>query len=59
MAALIAQVRHSGGIEPLEATLAQWRARLSARGLSMLTAASELSTYLEGHGQLSFASSST
>jgi hypothetical protein len=51
VAALIAQVRHSGGIEPLEATLAQWRARLSARGLSMLTAASELSTYLEDRGR--------
>jgi DNA-binding transcriptional MerR regulator len=51
IAPLIAQVRHSGGIEPLEATLAQWRARLSARGLSMLTAASELSTYLEDRGR--------
>jgi DNA-binding transcriptional MerR regulator len=59
IAPLIAQVRHAGGIEPLEATLAQWRARLSARGLSMLTAASELSTYLEDHGHIPFASSST
>ncbi len=59
IAPLIAQVRHAGGIEPLEATLAQWRAKLSARGLSMLTAASELSTYLEDHGHIPFASSST
>jgi DNA-binding transcriptional MerR regulator len=59
IAPLIDQVRHAGGIEPLEATLAQWRARLSARGLSMLTAASELSTYLEDHGHMPLASSST
>ena len=59
IAPLIAQVRHAGGIEPLEATLAQWRARLSARGLSMLTAASELSFYLEDHGHIPLASSST
>jgi DNA-binding transcriptional MerR regulator len=59
IAPLVAQVRNAGGIEPLEATLAQWRARLTARGLSMLTAASELSTYLEDRGQIPFASSST
>ena len=59
IAPLIAQVRHAGGIEPLEATLAQWRAKLSARGLSMLTAASELSTFLKDHGHIPFASSST
>ena len=59
IAPLIAQVRHAGGIEPLEATLDEWRARLSARGLSMLTAASELSTYLEDRGHIPFASSST
>ena len=59
IAPLIAQVRHAGGIEPLEATLAQWRARLSARGLSMLTAASELSIYLKDRGHIPFASSST
>ena len=59
IAPLIAQVRHAGGIEPLEATLAQWRVKLSARGLSMLTAASELSTFLKDHGHIPFASSST
>jgi DNA-binding transcriptional MerR regulator len=50
IAPLIAQVRHAGGIEPLESTLDGWRARLSTRGLSMLTAAAELATYLEDRG---------
>ena len=59
IAPLIVQVRHAGGIEPLEATLAQWRARLSARGLSMLVAAAELSSYLVDRGHVPFASSST
>jgi DNA-binding transcriptional MerR regulator len=49
---LIAQVRHAGGVEPLEATIEGWRARLTMRGLSMLTAAAELSTYLEDRGHL-------
>lgn len=56
IAPLIEQVRHAGGVAPLEATLEEWRARLSARGLSMLTAASELSTYLEDRGHPPFAS---
>ena len=59
IAPLIAQVRHAGGIEPLESTLDGWRARLTARGLSMLTAAAELSAYLEDRGHIPFASSST
>jgi DNA-binding transcriptional MerR regulator len=50
IAPLIAQVRHAGGIESLEATIEEWRARLSTRGLSMLKAAAELSTYLEDRG---------
>ena len=50
IAPLIAQVRDAGGIEPLESTLDGWRARLTARGLSMLTAAAKLSTYLEDLG---------
>ena len=49
---LIAQVRHAGGVEPLEATIEGWRARLTTRGLSMLAAAAELSTYLEDRGHL-------
>lgn len=54
IAPLIAQVRHARGIEPLEATLEEWR------GLSVLAAASELSTYLEeARGHIPFASSAT
>ena len=45
---LVEQVRNAGGIEPLKATLEGWRAGLTARGLSMLAAAAELSDYL-GH----------
>jgi DNA-binding transcriptional MerR regulator len=44
---LVEQVRNAGGIEPLKATLDGWRAGLTARGLSMLAAATELSDYLE------------
>jgi DNA-binding transcriptional MerR regulator len=47
---LIEQVRHAGGIEPLEETLGGWRARLTTRGLSMLAAAAELSAYVEARG---------
>ncbi|MYT22122.1 MerR family DNA-binding transcriptional regulator, partial [Streptomyces sp. SID7760] len=39
IAPLIAQVREAGGLEPLEAALADWRASLSARGRAMLTGA--------------------
>ncbi|MFJ3173941.1 TioE family transcriptional regulator [Streptomyces roseus] len=46
IAPLIAQVREAGGLEPLEAALADWRARLSARGRAMLTGAAELEAYL-------------
>lgn len=59
IAPLIAQVRQAGGVEPLEATLDGWRARLTARGLSMLTAAAELSDYLQDHGRPPPASPST
>jgi DNA-binding transcriptional MerR regulator len=47
IAPLIARVRQAGGVAPLEATLEEWRSRLTTRGLSMLTAAAELSAYLE------------
>lgn len=57
IAPLIAQVRHAGGVAPLEATLDEWRTRLEMRGLSMLMAAAELSTYLEDRGHIPFASS--
>ncbi|MFK0044263.1 TioE family transcriptional regulator [Streptomyces sp. NPDC090741] len=46
IAPLIAQVRNAGGLEPLEAALGDWRARLSARGRTMLTGAAELEPYL-------------
>ncbi|KOU13720.1 MerR family transcriptional regulator [Streptomyces sp. WM6372] len=46
IAPLIAQVRTAGGLEPLEAALCDWRARLSARGRAMLTGAAELDAYL-------------
>jgi DNA-binding transcriptional MerR regulator len=58
IAPLIEQVRHAGGVAPLEATLDSWRAKLTARGTSMLTAAAELSTYLEDRGHTPIASSS-
>ncbi|MGW0666166.1 TioE family transcriptional regulator [Streptomyces sp. NPDC002746] len=50
IAPLIAQVRAAGGPEPLEAALGDWRARLSARGRSMLTGAAELDGYLRERG---------
>ncbi|MFB7501245.1 TioE family transcriptional regulator [Streptomyces sp. NPDC056161] len=50
IAPLIAQVRAAGGLEPLEAALYDWRARLSARGRAMLTGAAELEAYLRERG---------
>src|SRR4051794_37768138 len=44
---LIAQVRSAGGIAPLESMLADWRARLSARGRAMLAGAAALDAYLD------------
>ncbi|MEU8038564.1 TioE family transcriptional regulator [Streptosporangium sp. NPDC049078] len=46
IAPLIAQVRSAGGVAPLESTLRDWRARLSARGRAMLKGAAELDAYL-------------
>ncbi|MFH9864033.1 TioE family transcriptional regulator [Streptomyces sp. NPDC017202] len=50
IAPLIAQVRSAGGLEPLEAALADWRARLSARGRAMVSGAAELEAYLRARG---------
>ncbi|MBB5120343.1 MerR family transcriptional regulator [Streptomyces eurocidicus] len=50
IAPLITQVRSAGGLEPLEAALCDWRARLSARGRAMLTGAAELEAYLRERG---------
>jgi DNA-binding transcriptional MerR regulator len=47
IAPLIAQVRSAGGIAPLESTLRDWHARLSARGRAMLTGAAALDAYLD------------
>ena len=46
IAPLIAQVRFAGGVAPLESTLRDWQARLSARGRAMLKGAAELDAYL-------------
>ncbi|MFB4289859.1 TioE family transcriptional regulator [Nonomuraea sp. ATR24] len=46
IAPLIAQVRAAGGVAPLESTLREWQARLSARGRAMLSAAAALDAYL-------------
>ncbi|MER8070355.1 TioE family transcriptional regulator [Streptomyces sp. NPDC094034] len=50
IAPLTAQVRAAGGLEPLEAALGDWRARLSARARAMLTGAAELEAYLRERG---------
>lgn len=50
IAPLLAQVRQAGGLEPLEAALGEWRARLSARGRGMLAGAAELDAYLRLRG---------
>lgn len=46
IAPLIAQVRAAGGVAPLESTLHDWHARLTARGRALLTGAAALDTYL-------------
>jgi DNA-binding transcriptional MerR regulator len=46
IAPLIAQVRSAGGVAPLESTLRDWHARLSARGRAMLKGAADLHGYL-------------
>ena len=47
IAPVIAQVRSAGGVTPLESTLRDWRARLSARSRAMLTGAAALDAYLD------------
>ncbi len=46
IAPLIAQVRHAGGVAPLESMLRVWHARLSARSRAMLSGAAALDAYL-------------
>ncbi|MBB5782350.1 TioE family transcriptional regulator [Nonomuraea jabiensis] len=51
IAPLLAQVRSAGGIAPLEATLRDWQARLTARGRAMLAGAAGLDAYLSHPGR--------
>ncbi|MER7986211.1 MerR family DNA-binding transcriptional regulator [Streptomyces noursei] len=46
IARVLEQVRTAGGPEPLQATLREWRDRLTARGLAMLAGAAALDAYL-------------
>ncbi|RSM64261.1 MerR family transcriptional regulator [Actinoplanes sp. ATCC 53533] len=46
IAQVLERVRAAGGPEPLQATLREWRDRLTARGLAMLAGAGALDTYL-------------
>lgn len=46
IAPLLTQIRSAGGPHPLEATLHDWRVRLTTRARAMLTAATALDTYL-------------
>lgn len=50
IAPLIAQVRAAGGLDPLQAALRDWHARLHTRGRAMLTGAAELEAYLRERG---------
>ncbi|HEY1571314.1 MAG TPA: TioE family transcriptional regulator [Pseudonocardiaceae bacterium] len=47
IAPLIGQVRSAGGVAPLESTLRDWHARLSAGGRAMLAGAAALDAYLD------------
>ncbi|WP_409183682.1 MerR family transcriptional regulator [Amycolatopsis sp. VS8301801F10] len=46
IAAVLEQVRHAGGVGPLEEALRTWRSRLAARAHAMLDGAAQLSRYL-------------
>ncbi|MEU7861419.1 MerR family DNA-binding transcriptional regulator [Nonomuraea sp. NPDC049141] len=46
IARVLERVRTAGGPEPLQATMREWRDRLTARGLAMLAGAAALDTYL-------------
>jgi DNA-binding transcriptional MerR regulator len=52
IAPLIVQVRSAGGVAPLESTLLDWHARLTARGRAMLTGAAALDAYLGCRSEL-------
>jgi DNA-binding transcriptional MerR regulator len=46
IARVLERVRAAGGPEPLQATLREWRDRLTVRGVAMLAGAGALDTYL-------------
>ncbi|MFF4657172.1 TioE family transcriptional regulator [Streptomyces sp. NPDC001381] len=48
IAAVVQRIRTAGGTGPLAEALDEWRRRLTARGLAMLTAATHLSACLNG-----------
>jgi DNA-binding transcriptional MerR regulator len=50
IAPLVAQVRTAGGVEPLRATLHDWRAAHTRQGIAMLAGAAELHAYLRNAG---------
>ncbi|MDK9495445.1 TioE family transcriptional regulator [Streptomyces katrae] len=50
IAPLITQVRAAGGLEPLEAALHDWHARLSTRARALLTGAAALDAHLRERG---------
>lgn len=47
---VVRRIREAGGTEALAEALADWRRRLTVRGLAMLTAAARLHDYLAGQG---------
>lgn len=47
IAAVVEQIREAGGTEALSRALADWRRRLTERGLAMLAAAARLHEYLD------------
>ena len=46
IASVLRRVRDAGGAEPLDASLRQWRERLTERGQAMLTGAARLAEYI-------------
>ncbi|QNP75451.1 TioE family transcriptional regulator [Streptomyces roseirectus] len=46
IAPVVSRVREAGGVEPLQAVLGEWRARLTVRGRALLGGAAELEGYV-------------
>jgi DNA-binding transcriptional MerR regulator len=51
IALVVQQIRTAGGTDTLSAALADWRRRLTARGLAMLAASASLNEYLSARAQ--------